>query len=340
MSLDRNESYWLLDDELVAAVHAPKREALSTYPDYGELKSALAKYAGVAPEQILVTPGSVTAIEYIARAYAGGGGKAILPTPTFYCYESILDGVGAKIVPIAYEEQDGRFVFPLAKTIEALKNGSAKALFLCHPNNPLGCSLTGEEISALVAAARGSETLLVSDEAYFEFSSGTTFLPYLAELPNLIIIRTLSKAFALSGARIGYAIAASEITKKLEKLMLPWPVAYQSATAALALLARADKVKVRREMVIAEREHFIETLRALPGVTAAYPSETNFVLLRVPNAAHVRDGLFAQGIRVALGEPMSHVPEAKVLLKDTLRIAVPAPESEVSFMEALRGILH
>lgn len=339
MPLDRNESYWLLDDELVGAVRAAKRDELSTYPDYGELKNALAKYAGVKSENVLVTPGSVTATEYITRAYTAGGGEAILPVPTFYCYESILDSVGAKTIPISYEERDGRFIFPLEKTIEAFKNNSAKILFICHPNNPLGSSLSSEEISALVDAARGSDTLIVSDEAYFEFSSGATFLPYLAELPNLIVIRTLSKSFALSGARLGYVIASPEIIKVIEKVVLPWPVAYESVTAALALLAQADKVKVRRDIVIAEREHFIQDLQSIPGIVV-YPSETNFALVRVPNAAHVRDILLEKGVRVALGEPMSRFPEAKTLLKDTLRIVVPDPESRASFLGFLEEALR
>lgn len=338
MPLDKNESYWLLDEALVKAVHAPRAPELSMYPDYGELERVLAKHAGVAPEQVLVTPGSVTAIEYIARAYAENGGEVIVPVPTFYCYESILESVKAKILPIVYEEQDGRFVFPLKKTLAALARDSAEALFLCHPNNPLGSPLAREDIAALADAARGSDTLIVSDEAYFEFSSGTSFLPYLAELPNLIVIRTLSKAFGLSGARVGYVIAAPEVLKRVKTSVLPWPVAHPSVTAALALLAKGDKVRVRRDAVISEREQFLRALQALPGVTA-YPSEANFVLVRVSDAVRVRDALLAQDICVALGAPMSRFPEAKVLLRDTLRIAVPAPTSEVSFIGALRATL-
>lgn len=339
MPLDRNESYWMLDDELVAATNVTTANELSTYPDYGELKEALAKYAGVAKEQLLITAGSDAAIEHIARAYAGNGGEVILPVPTFYGYETILERVGAHIVPITYEERDGHFIFPLAKTIEALKDGSAKVLFLCHPNNPLGCPLSLEEIAAVVMAARTSDTLIVSDEAYFEFSSGASFLPYLAELPNLVIIRTLSKAFALSGARVGYAIAAPDIIKKLEKLMLPWAVTHLSVSVARALLARADAVKTRRDVVISERIHFIQALQRISSITA-YPSETNFVLVRVPDAVRVRDVLLEKGIRVALGEPMSRFPEAKELLNGTLRIAIPAPESKVVFLEALRTSLQ
>ena len=339
MPLDKNESYWLLDDELVSAIQPPTIQELSTYPDYGELKAALARYAGVALEQILVTPGSVAAIEYIARTYTENDGKAILPVPTFYYYEIILESAKAQVTPIAYEEKDGRFVFPLAKTLEALKKGSAKVLFLCHPNNPLGCALSPEDISALVAATRESDTILVSDEAYFEFSSGTSFLPYLAELPNLIIIRSLSKAFALSGSRVGYVIAAPEIVKRLEKIMLPWTVAHASVVATLALLTQAKKVGERRQAVISAREHFAESLRTIPGVTT-YPSETNFLLVRVPDAVRVRDALLKQGIRVALGEPMSRYSEGKMFLKDTLRIVVPAPESEVLFIQALQEALR
>jgi len=339
MPLDRNESYWLLDEELVGAVRAANARELSTYPDYGELKAALAKYAGVAPENILVTPGSDAAIQHVARAYAGNGGEVLLPVPTFYGYESILERVRAKVMPITYGEEGGRFVFPLAKTIEALKSGTAKVLFLCHPNNPLGCSLSGDDIAALVVAARGSDTLIVSDEAYFEFSSSASFLPYLAELPNLIVIRSLSKAFALSGARVGYVIAAPEIIKTLEKMILPWAIAHPSVTAALTLLAHAREVEECRKVVIDAREKFIKALAAIPGVTV-YPSETNFALVHVRDASVARDALLVQGIRVALGEPMSHFSGAQALLKDTLRIVVPSPESEAQFLSILREVLQ
>lgn len=339
MPLDKNESYWMLDDELVEATRERGKEELSTYPDYAELHSVLATYAGVAPEQVLATAGSVAAIEHIVRTYIGDGGEVILPVPTFYYYETLLDSVRARTIPIAYEEKSGRFVFPLAKTLEALKRGTAKVLFLCHPNNPLGSSFSQADIDALAAAARRSNTLIVSDEAYFEFSSGASFLPYLAELPNLIIIRTLSKAFALSGARVGYVIASQKLVKEIGKIMLPWTVTYPSVTAALALLARADEVQMRREAVFAAREHFIQALGAVSGVTA-YSSETNFVFVRVPDAARIAKELLAHNIRVALGSHMSRFSEAKKLLEDTLRIAIPSPKDEVSFIQALEKTLR
>ena len=133
--LDRNESYWLLTDELVSVARSIGARELSTYPEYGELKAALAAYAGVSPEQVFVTPGSDAAIEHLARAYAGAGGEVALPVPTFYGYETILERVGARARAMVYLEHGGRFVFPRAEALEALRDESVKALFLCHPNN-------------------------------------------------------------------------------------------------------------------------------------------------------------------------------------------------------------
>jgi histidinol-phosphate aminotransferase len=159
-------------------------------------------------------------------------------------------------------------------------------------------------------------------------------LPELAHMPHLIIVRTLSKGFGLSGARIGYAIASPEIVAKLAERVLPWPIAHASAFAAVALLDRSSQVEARRSKVIAAREEFITSLRSIPGIVA-YPSETNFVLVRVGDAVAVRDALLAKGIRVALGAPMSRFAPAQALLANTLRIAIPSPADMPVLMTAL-----
>jgi histidinol-phosphate/aromatic aminotransferase/cobyric acid decarboxylase-like protein len=138
MPLDRNESYWLLDDELLEATKAYGIRELSTYPDYGELKSELAQYAGVEPNQLCLTPGSDAAIESIARELVGKEGEALLPVPTFYGYESILDRASSTTLPITYTEKGSQFFFPKEELLEAIKSETVKALFLCNPNNPLG----------------------------------------------------------------------------------------------------------------------------------------------------------------------------------------------------------
>ncbi len=337
LPLDKNESYWLLDAELAAAAAAAQDAAtLSRYPDYTDLTSAVAAYAGVRSDQVLVTPGSDAAIEHVARAFSGNGRKAVLPVPTFYGYESILARVGAAVTPVTYREEGGAFIFPTEETLAAARD--AAAVLLCQPNNPLGCPIPEDAMGRLLDASTEHGFMLICDEAYYEFS-GHTLLPSLDGHPNLIVLRTLSKGFGLSGARVGYALAAPAQLAQLKALMLPWPVAAGSAAAALALLARAGEVKERRALVIESRERFRSALSGVEGLTA-YPSETNFLLVRVQDAPHVKDELGKAGIRVALAEPMSRFPDASVLLHDCLRIAVPEPGQMELLLVALRASLQ
>ncbi|MBA3789074.1 histidinol-phosphate aminotransferase family protein [Patescibacteria group bacterium] len=322
--LDKNESYWLLDEELRKAFQTYTQNEFSTYPNYNELKKQIAEYSGVIPEQLCLTPGSDAAIQTLAELYVNHGREAVLPVPTFYGYESILDRVGGVTHPVYYTETDGAFVFPLADTLTALRRDTAKALFLCQPNNPLGCSIPEETIERIVTTAQESDVLLVSDEAYFEFS-GKTLLPFLLQTPHLVIIRTLSKGFGLSGARVGYCIAAPEIIRKMEQRMLPWPIAHMSMFAAEEGMRRTESIRVRRQMVIQERDYFSSALSRLSGIRI-YSSETNFILIRVPNAHTLADELRAKGVRVAIGESMSKFTEAKELLHSTLRMGVPSPK--------------
>lgn len=334
--LDRNESYWLLDDELVEAARGFGVAELGTYPDYAELKVALAAYAGVPENCVLVTPGSDAAIEAIARAYVGKG-EAILPVPTFYGYESILDRVGAEIVAVPFESADGKPLFPLRRTLAAVATGKPKAVFLCNPNNPLGCGIESADAASILNAAATNDVITVSDEAYFEYS-GRTLLPSLTLAPSLIILRTLSKAFGIAGARVGYAIASPEVIGTLEKQLLPWPVAHESVAVALALLSRAARVKERRDAVIRARDAFARELANLPNVHV-FPSETNFVLARAERARLAAEKLLGHGIRVAVGEDLSRFPEAKSLLTDTLRIAIPSPKDSTFVCQSIRDSL-
>jgi histidinol-phosphate aminotransferase len=335
--LDKNESYWLLDDTLVIAFTAHDQKELSTYPDYTQLKKELAEYVGVTTEQICLTPGSDAAIQILAEAYLRGGGEAVLPVPTFYGYESILDRVGATTTPVYYTESEKKFEFPIKETLSAIGKDSVKALFLCQPNNPLGCNIPDEEMNQLINSLKNSDKLMISDEAYFEFS-GKTLLPYLDEMQNLVIIRTLSKGFGLSGARVGYCVAAPQIIQRMEKLMLPWSLSHATLYAARAALSHKESVQQRLNLVVEQREMFIAALSKIPTL-AVYPTETNFVLIRVPDAAKLAEALLEKGIKVALGERMSKFPEAKSLLHSTLRIAIPSPEDIHSVLDSISQVM-
>lgn len=337
MPLDRNESYWLLDDHLLSACKAYGVRELSTYPDYGELKEELARYAGVRPDQICLTPGSDAAIESVARELVGEGGEVLLPVPTFYGYESILDRASANIKPITYREQDGKFEFPKQELLQEIESAQVKALFLCNPNNPLGVCTPREDILELLQAVP-QMTHLVSDEAYFEYS-GFTLLDELENFPNLLIIRTLSKSLGIPGARIGYCIGAPDTIARLEKKLLPWPIAHTSYFAARALLSQQVYVRERREVVIQARDAFIAELQTIPEIQV-YPSTANFVLIRTPKAEQLVHDLAQKRVRVVLAEPMSRFPEAAQLLHNTVRIAIPSPQDLPIFLEAFRGSLQ
>jgi histidinol-phosphate aminotransferase len=334
--LDRNENYWLLDDELLSACKQYGTDALATYPHYDQLRSALASYAGVDASSIILTPGSDAAIQELARAYAGGGKKALLPVPTFYGYESVLERVGAHVIPVAYGEEEGVFRFPIEETCRLLTAERPDVLFLCNPNNPLGSPIPDADLERLRVATLESETLLVVDEAYYEYS-GRTLIDTFNDSPNLVILRTMSKGFGIPGARIGYCIAHAEVKEMLGKLMLPWPVAHTSVYAALALLERVAAVSARREETIREREHFSDELKKLPGFVV-HPSETNFLLIHVDDAAQIAAKLASHGVAVATGDWMSRYPEAKKLLDSTLRIATPSPTDREQVLDILRNI--
>jgi len=337
MPLDRNESYWLLDDELLAPCKNYGIRELSTYPDYGELKSEVARYAGVAPEQVCLTPGSDAAIETIARELVGEEGEVLLPVPTFYGYESILDRANSTITPVTYTEVDQQFIFPKEQLRKQSEAKTVKAVFLCNPDNPLGNSAPREDMLEIIEELLPN-TFLVSDEAYFEYS-GFTLIDQLDKLSNLIIIRTLSKSLGIPGARIGYCVASSDIIATIEKLFLPWPIAHTSYFAARALLRRLDQVKARRELVITARNEFIHALQKISGIHV-YPSETNFVLVRTSKAEEVVHDLAEKGIRVVLAEPMSRFSEAKALLHSTIRIAIPSPSDMPIFLAVFIGSLQ
>jgi histidinol-phosphate aminotransferase len=333
MPLDRNESYWLIDEELLTLCKSFDERVLSTYPDYDELKHALAAYAGVSPNQICITPGSDAAIETIARVLVGKGNKALLPVPTFYGYEAILKREGVDSIPVTYIEKNSTFVFPQKEFLATLADPEIKAAFICSPNNPLGIVISSDNTDEIVEHANKTSALLVSDEAYFEYS-GYTLLPHVHTLRNLIIVRTLSKGFGIPGARIGYCIASPEIISSIESHLLPWPIAHTSFFIATTLLRYESHVRERRELVIAERERFIQDLRAFSYLTI-YPSETNFVLIRTDGAKELQDHLSDNGIRVVSGEGMSSFPDAKALLKYTIRIAIPSPNDRGKFFKAL-----
>jgi histidinol-phosphate aminotransferase len=244
---------------------------LNEYPEgtYRELREAAAGYAGVAVDQIVVGAGADGLIGLAARTFLGPGRRAYVKRPTYPLY-AIAGGVqGAE----------------LADTPE-----QADLVWVCNPNNPTGELVEPEEIAAL--ARSRPEAAVVVDEAYFEYS-GRTVVPLIAETPNLVALRTLSKAFGLAALRVGYAVASPELAGELDRRRDPAPVAAPAARIAAAAL-REPRLDVGQ--TIAERERMREAL-AGSGFDCP-PTYANFVLVRVEGAANLADRLEAQGLVV------------------------------------------
>ncbi len=199
--------------------------------------------------------------------------------------------------------------------------------FLAYPNNPTGNLFAVDDVAAIIRASPG---LVVVDEAYAAFADAS-FLPRIAEFPNLLVLRTLSKV-GMAGMRLGYAIAAPEWIAQLNKLRPPYNVNAFTQAAAVALLADAGWIDEQAATIRAERSRLAAALARLPGVTV-FETQANFVLARVPEADRLYDGLKQRRILV------KNVHSWHPLLANCLRITVGTPRENDALLAALTGLL-
>ncbi len=274
---------------------------LNEYPDgtFRELREAAAAYSGVGPEQIVAGAGADELIAVCAKTFLASGRSAAISPPTYALYRIASQLEGAEVVT----EPDG-----------------ADLIWVCNPNNPTGELREPDEIAALARAQ--PQAAVVVDEAYWEFA-GVTCAPLVAELPNLIVLRTLSKAFGFAALRVGYAVSTPQVAAELERRRPPASVSAPAARIAAAAL-REPRLDVAAS--VAERERVRGSLAA-----AGYDcpeTHGNFVWLRSEQplgaqleAAGLVVRVFDEGIRVSLRRP----PENDVLLEALGATGAPAP---------------
>jgi histidinol-phosphate aminotransferase len=237
-------------------------------------------------------------------------------------YRQIIAVLGGEVisVPLTPELQ-----FDTEAIRSRLRLGRAGLLILCSPNNPTGCVLSDEDLRSL---AREFEGIVVIDEAYHEFSRHTA-APLLRDLPNLIVLRTFSKAMAMAGLRVGYLMSSSEITREIHKALLPYNLNFFSGTAAEVACERYDLLEPQIELIIKERERLTRGIDAIRGLTA-FPSAANFILVRT---ALSPQKLFRELLdRDILVRDVSKYS----MLSDCLRLSVGAPDENDRLLEALR----
>ena len=292
---------------------------LNRYPEPHPhvLAHRLATLYGVADDQLLPGRGSDESIDLLVRGFCRAGvDNVVICPPTFgmYAVAARIQGAAVREVPLQPERG---FALDTASVLAAC-DANTRIVFLCSPNNPTGNAMAPAAIELLLQAL-ASRSLVVVDEAYIEFSGDASLTSSLARFPNLVVLRTLSKAFGLAGARVGSLIAAPEIVALLAKVIPPYSIPQLTIEAVLATLAE-PQLAIQRERVAqirTERERLRAALANCKAVQKIWPSVANFLLVDFANADAV----------------LAAARDAKLLIRDmrnvsprSLRISVGSPE--------------
>ncbi len=301
-------------------------DRLQVYPEYGDLESKIAEYAGVKPGEAMVTNGGDQGIDIISRAYLDEGDKVIIPFPAFAMHYQSAGIQGAEILEPRYKE---RGELPLEEILDLLGDEKVKLIILCNPNNPLGSVIPIEDVERILEKAKEKDVAVLHDEAYFEFSK-ITCKDLIEKYDNLYIIRTFAKAFALVATRAGYVISQEKNIRELSKIRGPYDVNMFAKIAILTALSdikyMEDYVKEIMEKSKPKLEQFLKERNIF-----FYPSKANFLLLRVANPQKIIDGLKSKGILVR--------PKTGPDGKDAVRISIGTLKDTERLIGALGEIL-
>ena len=287
---------WLNANEFPTAVeYQLSQQTLNRYPEC-QPKAVIenyARYAGVKPGQVLVSRGADEGIELLIRAFCEPGTDAVLfcpPTYGMYSVSAETLGVEYRTVPTIENWQ-------LNVPAISDKLDGVKVVYVCSPNNPTGQLVNPQDLRSLLEMTRG-KALVVADEAYIEFCPHATLAAWLNEYPHLVILRTLSKAFALAGLRCGFTLANEEVINLLLKVIAPYPLSTPVADIAAQALSPQGIAAMRERVaeILAERQFLVSALRTVPCVENVFPSETIYILARITASSAVFKSLWDQGI--------------------------------------------
>ena len=273
------------------------------------------------PERMMLGNGSDELIQAIIIAV---GGPVLFPVPTFAMYDITARALAQRVATVPLGKD---FALDAGKLLEKARKVKAKVIFLACPNNPTGNRYSDESIRNVLERANAA---VVIDEAYFSFSR-KSYLSALKDFPNMILLRTLSK-IGFAGLRVGVLAAAPKVLDELNKIRLPYNINVLSQATAVAALKHKVVLEGQISLLISEREKLYNALAQMPGIKA-YPSETNFILLKTTrDATDIYNRLKQRGILVKnLNKPGP--------LKTCLRVTVGKPEDNSEFVAELKRLL-
>lgn len=301
----------------------PFDNGANRYPDPRQkaLKAKIAPAKGVDVANVFIGNGSDEAIDVLFRIFCRPGvDNAVSIAPTYGMY-----GVTAGINDIEMREVqlNGDFSLPVERLLAAA-DANSKLLWICSPNNPTGNAFPREEIEKLLRGFRG---IVVVDEAYADFSSEKSLVDLIGKYPNLVVMQTMSKAQGLAAIRVGMAFASPEIIGYMDRVKYPYNVNALSQAYALENFGGKEE---QTALIIKEREKLAEALKDMPAVERIYPSDANFLLVKVVDADGLYDALIEMGVIV---RNRSRVKGCE----GCLRITVGTPEENLRVMDGIRN---
>ncbi|GAB2502939.1 Putative phenylalanine aminotransferase [Corynebacterium atrinae] len=287
---------------VAAAAMAEAAAGANRYPDMGavDLREALADQLDLSPDQIAVGSGSSALCQQLVQIAAQPGDEVIFPWRSFEGYPIFVQVVGATPVPIPLTEAGGHDL----KAVAAAITDRTRLIFVCNPNNPTGTTITQAEFDEFMAKVP-SDIIVALDEAYFEYNHAEDTPVATEEIvkhPNVVGLRTFSKAYGLAGVRVGYGFGAPEIISALNKVAIPFAVSSVAQAGAIASLSAADELLERTEETVEQRDRVADAL-------GARRSQANFIWLDGPRAhdlaAHLADNnvlvrAFPEGVRISV----------------------------------------
>ena len=306
----------------------PFENGVNRYPDpqQHKVKELLSEMKGIDKQNILLGNGSDEVLDLIFRVFCEPNQDNIITLPPTYGMYSVLANINAIENRTVLLNEDFQ---PKVDQILAATDAHSKVLFLCSPNNPTGNSFTMDAVEELLVKFNG---LVVLDEAYIDFSGKESWLTRLAKFPNLIVTQTLSKAYGLAGIRLGVCYASKEINKILNNIKPPYNVNELTQQRAISRLQKIDEIENEVAQLISERKRLQKELECCVSyIEKVYPSDGNFLLIKVDDATKRYNQLISCGIVI-------RNRTTQPLCENCLRISVGICEENQALIRALKSI--
>jgi histidinol-phosphate aminotransferase len=303
---------------------SPLTKWYNRYPDpyQKQLKEKLAFVKQIAANQIFIGNGSDECIDILFRTFCEPGkDNIIICPPTYPMYEvsANINDISVQNAPLLSDYQLN------VAHIEQLVNERTKIIWICSPNNPTGNSLDRIDIETILNHFDG---IVVIDEAYINFSKQKSFVQSLIDYPNLVVMQTLSKAWGLAGLRLGMCFANPDIIGYMNKVKAPYNINIVSQELALQALEEVGQVNDMIKLLVDMRNALAQVIASMPHVIQVFPSDTNFILVKIPKARKLYEFLMSKGIIV-------RDRSALALCEDSLRITVGTEQENTLLVDAM-----